>query len=71
MNTLTKNALLGFFALFSIAMLGSYFGSEKSNPEDAEPSAVIVQPSDLDAVRLLPKNQRQYIKPDNLHTYLK
>jgi nucleoid-associated protein YgaU len=67
MNKLTKNALLGFFALFSIAMLGSYFGSEKSNPEDAEPSAVIVQPSDLDAVRLLPKNQRQYIKPDNFN----
>ncbi len=67
MNKLTKNALLGFFALFSIAMLGSYFGSEKSNPEDAEPSTVIVQPSDLDAVRLLPKNQRQYIKPDNFN----
>jgi nucleoid-associated protein YgaU len=65
MNKITKNSLLGFFALFSIAMLGSYFGSEKSNPADAEPSAVIVQPSDLDAVRLLPKEQRvQYIKPD-------
>ena len=67
MNKLTKNALLGFFALFSIAMLGSYFGSEKSNPEDAEPSAVIVQPSDLDAVHLLPKNQRQYVNPGNFN----
>jgi nucleoid-associated protein YgaU len=68
MNKITKNALLGFFALFSIAILGSYFGSEKSNPADAEPSAVIVQPSDLDAVRLLPKEQRvQYIKPDSFN----
>jgi|TARA_B110000196_G_C20865121_1_gene529260 nucleoid-associated protein YgaU len=68
MNKITKNSLLGFFALFSIAMLGSYFGSEKSNPADAEPSAVIVQPSDLDAVRLLAPEQRaQYIKPDNFN----
>ena len=68
MNKITKNSLLGFLALFSIAMLGSYFGSEKSNPADAEPSAVIVQPSDLDAVRLLSPEQRaQYIKPDNFN----
>ena len=68
MNTTTKNAALGFFALFAIATLGSYFGSTQADPADAEPNAVILQPSDLDSVRLLPKEQRvQYITPSNFN----
>ncbi len=68
MNKFTLNAIYGFFALFVIATLGLYFGSGKSDPAHAEPSAVIVQPSDLDAVRLLPKEQRmQYIKPSSFN----
>ena len=68
MNNLTKNVALGFMALFAIALLGKCFGSEQANPADAEPQAIIIQPSDLDAVRLLPKKQRtQYIKPSNFN----
>ncbi|MFT7516546.1 MAG: nucleoid-associated protein YgaU [Myxococcota bacterium] len=66
MNNFTKNAVLGFVALFVIALLGLYFGSDQANPADAEPASVIIQPTDLDSVRLLPKSQRvQYITPSD------
>ncbi|MDP6963263.1 MAG: LysM peptidoglycan-binding domain-containing protein [Planctomycetota bacterium] len=68
MNKTSKNAILGFVTLFAIAVAGSYFGSSQANPEDAEPDAVLMQPSDLDSVQLLPKERRvQYIKPSDFN----
>lgn len=59
MNRVQRTALLAFFLLLLMAMLGWWLGGQKSTPADAEPDLPMLDVHRLPVVNLLPPEKRK------------